>query len=61
MPRQCSRPRVSSSNRLADVAGDPAGGVEAHGLRARQCREVIFDPVKFGGAIEMGLAGNPPG
>jgi hypothetical protein len=44
------RARVSGSNWVADVAGDPAGRVEAHGLRARQCREVILDPVKFGGA-----------
>jgi len=42
------RARVSSSNWVADVAGDPAGRVEANGLRARQCREVILDPVTAG-------------
>jgi hypothetical protein len=43
------RARVRCSNRLADVAGNPAGRVEAHGLRARQRREVILDSLKFGG------------
>ena len=44
----------AGADRLADVAGDPAGRVEAHGLRAHQCREVILDPVKFGGADLLG-------
>jgi pimeloyl-ACP methyl ester carboxylesterase len=32
-----------SSGRLADIAGNPPGRVEAHRLRARQRREVILD------------------
>src|ERR1035437_5846360 len=43
----CSPP---SSGRLADVAGNPPGRVEAHGLRARQRSEVILDALQLGGA-----------
>ena len=43
-----SRRRPPGSGRLADVAGNPPGRVEAHRLRTHQRCEVVLDALQLG-------------